>query len=180
MKKKKRAGIFLLCGVMVLCFLMTGCAGVKTASQVEEEKEKELAGKVSITIQCDAILDNIDDLKSSKKEFVPEDGVILPETEVSFYKDDTVFDVLRDTCADNDIQLESQYTPLYKSYYIKGINNLYEFDCGANSGWMYSVNDEFPNYGCSSYTPKDGDKIVWCYTCDLGSDVGGDMSETEE
>ena len=70
------------------------------------------------------------------------------------------------------IQLSSKYTPLYKSYYVEGINQLYEFDCGKNSGWMYSVNGEFPNYGASSYKPKDGDKIEWKYTCNLGSDVG--------
>ena len=47
--------------------------------------------------------------------------------------------------------MASRYTPLYKSYYVEGINQLYEFDCGKNSGWMYSVNGEYPNYGASSY-----------------------------
>lgn len=60
----------------------------------------------------------------------------------------------------------------FKSYYVEGINQLYEFDCGKNSGWMYSVNGEYPNYGASSYNLKDGDKVEWRYTCNLGSDVG--------
>ena len=65
---------------------------------------------------------------------------------------------------------------MYDSYYIEGINNLYEFDCGSESGWMYKVNGWFPNYGCSAYPLKDGDVIVWCYTCNgLGADVGGGM-----
>ena len=68
--------------------------------------------------------------------------------------------------------MESKWTPMYNSYYIEGINQLYEFDCGDKSGWMYSVNGWYPNYGCSSYEVKDGDKIEWRYTCDLGSDVG--------
>ena len=59
---------------------------------------------------------------------------------------------------------------------IEGIANLYEFDCGELSGWMYKVNDWFPNYGCSRYELKDGDKVEWVYTCDLGKDVGGDYS----
>ena len=54
---------------------------------------------------------------------------------------------------------------MYNSYYVEGIGNLYEFDCGSESGWMYKVNGWFPNYGCSSYTLSDGDVIVWCYTC---------------
>ena len=85
---------------------------------------------------------------------------------------DTVFDVLKDACNQAGIQMSSKYTPLYGSYYVEGINQLYEFDCGQNSGWMYSVNGWFPNYGCSSYTVEDGDNIEWKYTCNLGSDVG--------
>ena len=62
-------------------------------------------------------------------------------------------------------------------YYIQGINNLYEFDCGAQSGWMYKVNGWFPNYGCSKYTLEDGDDIVWCFTCNgLGADVGAEYN----
>ena len=59
------------------------------------------------------------------------------------------------------------------SAYIQGIHNLYEFDVGSGSGWMYSVNDWYPNYGCSCYTVQPGDVICWVYTCDLGQDVGG-------
>ena len=46
-------------------------------------------------------------------------------------------------------------------------------DVGSGSGWMYSVNDWYPNYGCSRYTVQPGDVICWVYTCDLGQDVGG-------
>ena len=68
--------------------------------------------------------------------------------------------------------MEASYTAMYESYYVEGINHLYEFDGGELSGWMYKVNGQFPNYGCSSYTVKAGDVIVWLYTCDLGKDVG--------
>ena len=60
-------------------------------------------------------------------------------------------------------------------YKRQGIHNLYEFDCGELSGWMYNVNGWFPNYGCSRYALQDGDVIRWRYTCDLGADVGGSM-----
>ena len=80
--------------------------------------------------------------------------------------------ILKQICGKKGIHMASRYTPLYKSYYVEGINQLYEFDCGKNSGWMYSVNGEYPNYGASSYNLKDGDKVEWRYTCNLGSDVG--------
>ena len=69
--------------------------------------------------------------------------------------------------------MEFVNTPIYNSAYIEGINNLYEFDAGELSGWMYCVNGEFPNYGSSGYKVKPGDKIEWHYSCDLGRDVGG-------
>ena len=39
----------------------------------------------------------------------------------------------------------------------------------------YSVNGWFPNYGCSRYQLKNGDVVEWCYTCDLGEDLGSGM-----
>ena len=123
------------------------------------------------------MLNKWDDLKSTKAEFVPSDGWILYPSEVSFTPGDTAFDVLKNACNQAGIQMSSRYTPLYGSYYIEGINQIYEFDCGANSGWMFSVNGWFPNYGCSEYTVEDGDKIEWKYTCDLGSDVGNSYQE---
>ncbi len=69
--------------------------------------------------------------------------------------------------------MEASWTPMYNSAYVEGIGNLYEFDCGSGSGWMYRVNWWYPNYGCSRYQLADGDYIEWRYTCDLGADVGG-------
>lgn len=130
-------------------------------------------GKCTITIRCDTILNNMSDLKPEKAEFVPANGVILPTVSVNFKKGETVFDVLKRACASSNIQLEYSMNPIFGSYYIEGINNLYEKDCGEDSGWMYKVNGWFPNYGCSDYTLSDGDVIVWTYTCKgIGADVG--------
>jgi len=72
--------------------------------------------------------------------------------------------------------MEFEDTPMYNSAYIESINNLYEFDVGELSGWVYEVNGWFPNYGCSRYQLLDGDVVRWLYTCDLGKDVGGNNS----
>lgn len=127
----------------------------------------------TVSISCATILDNMDQCAESKKELVPADGVILPPTEVAFAEGESAFDVLQRVCRDNGIHLESKFTPVYNSAYIQGIHNIYEFDVGKLSGWMYAVNDWFPNYGCSLYQVQDGDVIRWVYTCDLGADVGG-------
>ncbi len=127
----------------------------------------------TITIVCPTIFDNLNSLNAEKAPFIPKDGTILPSTKVTFTEGETVFDVLKRVCDAAQLQIEYSYTPLYESYYVESINHLYEFDCGPESGWMFKVNEWFPNYGCSAYTLKDGDDIVWCYTCTgLGADVG--------
>lgn len=131
---------------------------------------------VTLEIRCDTLSNDMSKLENPAiEEYIPTDGVILEKTTYKGTTDNTVFDALNTLCRNNDIQLEFNYTPIYASYYIEGINYMYEFDGGPQSGWMYKVNDWFPNYGCSSYYLKDGDTIVWCYTCEgLGTDVGAE------
>lgn len=135
----------------------------------------------TLTIRCDTVLQNRSDLVPSKAEFIPADGLLLPETRVAFTQGETVFDLLKRVCAEQSIQLEYSWTPLHDSYYIESIAHLYEFDCGSESGWMYQVNGEFPNYGCSSYILEDGDRVVWAYSCrGYGADLGATEWEGSE
>lgn len=129
---------------------------------------------VFLTIRCDTVLNNWDALDPTLKneKYVPKDGMILSRTEYVLREGDTVYDVLDRAIRHNRIQMECIYSKNYSSVYVQGINHLYEFSCGELSGWMYTVNGQFPNYGCSRYELRDGDEIVWCYTCDLGRDVG--------
>ena len=127
----------------------------------------------TFSIECSTILNNLDQLDPDKLEMVPSNGVILASTKVAFYEGESVFDVLQRVCKDNGIHMEASWTPIYNSAYIEGIHNLYEFDCGNLSGWMYRVNGWYPNYGCSRYQLQQGDVVEWRYTCDLGNDIGG-------
>lgn len=131
----------------------------------------------TISISCATILDNLALCDPEKLELVPENGWILEPITVTFYEGESVFNVLQRTCKQSRIHMEFMDTPIYNSAYIEGIHNLYEFDVGELSGWMYSVNGWFPNYGCSRYQLKDGDVICWVYTCDLGADVGGEFNQ---
>lgn len=124
-----------------------------------------------LSISCETLVDN-DALQKNKRGLVPEDGYILVPEEVGFTEGETVFDVLYRETRERKIHMEYEKTPAYNSIYIEGIGNLYEFDAGPESGWMYRVNGVFPNYGCSAITVSDGDEVEWLYTCDLGRDVG--------
>jgi hypothetical protein len=149
---------------------------VPSGKPLPVEPEDSAAGDgeftATLTVRCDTILDNMDMLDREKWELVPEDGVIFAETTVVFYEGESVFNVLQRETRRVKLHMVFRNTPIYNSAYIEAINNLYEFDVGELSGWMYSVNDWFPNYGCSRYRLKDGDRIEWHYTCDLGRDLG--------
>ena len=121
-------------------------------------------------IECRTILSNMDKLSKDKKECVPNDGVLF-SAETGFDKGESVYDILKRVCDENGIQLETSYSPAFATRYIEGIGNLYEFDCGTASGWMYTVNGEYMNYGCSSCIVSDGDKIAIRYTCNMGNDL---------
>lgn len=128
----------------------------------------------TFSIECSTIINNLEDLDPAKLEMVPADGIILAKQTVTFYQGESVFDVLQRLCREQGIHMEASWTPIYNSAYVEGIHNLYEFDCGNLSGWMYRVNGWYPNYGCSRYQLEAGDVVEWRYTCDLGKDVGCD------
>lgn len=137
-----------------------------------QDVDKTKTYTCTFSIECSTILNNLDMLDPEKLEMVPSNGVILAKTTVTFYEGESVYDVLQRVCKDYGIHMEASWTPIYNSAYVEGIHNLYEFDCGNLSGWMYRVNGWYPNYGCSRYQLQQGDVVEWRYTCDLGEDVG--------
>ncbi len=146
-----------------------------------EPENQEINNQKSYTctfsIECTTILNNLSELEPDKLELVPSNGIILAPVEVTFYDGESVYDVLQRVCREKEIHMEASWTPIYNSAYVEGIHNLYEFDCGNLSGWMYCVNGWYPNYGCSRYQLVQGETVVWRYTCDLGRDVGCEWME---
>ncbi|SDN95469.1 DUF4430 domain-containing protein [Acetanaerobacterium elongatum] len=88
---------------------------------------------------------------------------ILSDYQVGIFDGNTVLDVLVYAAQKNNIQLD--YTGLSKTAYVKGIDNLYEFDYGSASGWVYAINDPVncPGESCGAYKLKDKDQIRWKY-----------------
>lgn len=154
-----------------------------TASPVTTTEAKK-TNYCYVSIFCNTVNDNLDTLKKSKKEFVAPDGIIIENVPVEVEDGDSVFEIIKKACSENTckqnckycqksgIQIEYTYTPTFDNYYIEGIHQLYEKDCTMQSGWMYSVNSQFPNVGVSAYDVKAGDKIVFAYTCNMGEDIG--------
>lgn len=142
-----------------------------------EDNNSSPKSYVTIGIYVKTLLNNWDSLDAplQSEKYVPSSGVILKATKYELLSEkETVWDVLLRATKEHRIQLEYQGANenIYNSVYVEGINHLYEFSAGELSGWMYSVNGVFPNYGCSQYVLKDGDVIEWHYTVDLGRDLG--------
>ena len=124
---------------------------------------------VTIAISCKTAINNGLNEKPGFSH-LPSNGVILQNMKVEFNEGDTVFDILVKVTRKKGIHME--YRGSGSNTYIEGINNLYEFDGGSNSGWMYSVNGVYPNYGVGAYKVKSSDVIKFNYTCNLGADLG--------
>ena len=140
------------------------------AQDTKQPEESDQKGDtVTLTIRCDTAVNNGMHLESKWAGIVPASGCILDTTTFEINDGDTVFDVL---CQARDkFKLHMQYKGAGSGIYVEGINNLYEFNGGRWSGWMYCVNDWYPNYGCGVYYLQPGDVIEWNYTCDLGCDL---------
>ena len=132
----------------------------------------------TLSVTCAVLVGNTA-LDPEKAALVPDDGVIFPAASVEFYPGESVFNLLSREMRKNGIHMEFKSSAAYRTSYIEGIGNLYEFDAGELSGWMYRVNGSFPNKGCSSYLLSDGDTVEWVYTCDLGKDVGAEQTAAE-
>ena len=104
---------------------------------------------------------NVTNAVNAGKTDLPKNGVLL-DTEVEIKEGDTARDVLDRAAAAAGIEVKGA------SDYVKSIGGLREKDCGANSGWLYSVNGEFPNVGANKYKLEPGDELLWVYTVKPG------------
>ena len=146
---------------LALCLSFLSC-GAQSASGDNE---------CMLSVRCDTAVAHADALSPETAAILPADGIMLAETAVSFSDGETAFDVLRRAARAAGLHLEFEKTPLYGGVYVEGIGNLYAFDGGELSGWVYAVNGVFPEVAASAFELHGGDTVEWIYTCDLGRDA---------
>lgn len=133
----------------------------------------EQSNYCTVEIRCDTVTDTSKLENEAVIPYIPADGTVLAATKVEFAEGETAFDVLKRATRDHNIHLEFRQDSAYTGgVSVEGLGFLYDFDAGPLSGWMYKVNEQFPNKGCAGFYVSAGDAIVWVYTCDLGMDVG--------
>lgn len=123
--------------------------------------KKDVVGTVTLEISCSTV--------AGQGEHIPADGVILAETTMPMAAGDTVYTILTDAARTYGLHMEA--SGANGLMYVHGIGNIYEFDFGELSGWVYLVNGESAAVGCDQYVLRDGDHIQWHYTLTLGKDI---------
>ncbi|NLX93142.1 MAG: DUF4430 domain-containing protein, partial [Clostridiales bacterium] len=151
--KKNLFVLLLTAAVLIGLVLITGPKATTTKPAIITT---QATGSVSIDIQCNEAVEHIrtNDVKGYEN-IVPQDGVILSLDDVRVQDDETVLDVIKKVTKDKKIIL------IATDGYVSNIGGLVERakDFGPESGWLYSVNGEFPSLGVSQYKLKNGDQI---------------------
>lgn len=103
-------------------------------------------------------------------------------TAFSANSNDTVWDLLQKVFRNKGISCK--YTEASGTVYIQALTNqgvtVEEFDNGQYSGWMYTLNGEYPLLGVAQQGLKNGDVIVFHYTDDYRLERTGFTGSTVE
>lgn len=138
-----------------------------------EVPDSEPVGKVAVSIQ--------DMVPTPEGEDWPEaKGVILEETQVAIYPEDTMMDAIERVCAENGLSIE-----ISGGTYITEIAGLEQFERGSGSGWMGTLNGWFTDRGFADFKVADGtlangDVITLEYTTQQGFDLTDAKDKTGE
>ncbi len=149
--------VLLLITVLMVVLAMVSC------------KKGEDGVKTTISINVSKIFDHEADLNQDKKDFVPEDGMILKKVTVVVKKDATALDQLREACDDNDVDIEVSESQYGK--FVDGLGQIYSGDCGEWSGWMFKVNGKWAELGADATVLNENDEVEWVFVCDYNTDM---------
>lgn len=164
-KKRNIKNYILIIFVAVLLIVLVFLTDFKTPEDYYNQGEaskNDAYGTVTIKIVCTAISDR-------NNAHIPQNGIILDTVEWPIEDGDTVYDIISEVTAKHKIHLETNGSK--ETIYVEGIANIYEFDYGDLSGWIYRVNGEKPSVSCGDYVLKSGDSIEWHYSLALGEDI---------
>ncbi|MDR0654132.1 MAG: DUF4430 domain-containing protein [Synergistaceae bacterium] len=108
------------------------------------------------------------------------EGFIVAPELVEISEGDDGESVLIDLLVSRNIYFQS-YTDPALGFYLSAIRDPsngkllgMSFENTA-AGWMYTVNNVFPNKSAGLYELSDGDVMRWQYTEDWGADIGGNV-----
>ena len=126
-----------------LALAVTACGGAPAEDQAAQQNAAE--PQIAVTVEIDATAGE-GELTSHSVEL--DEGA-------------TAYDALV-AAADDVNASETDY-----GMYVAGVNGLAGGDFGEMSGWMFEVNGEMAEVGCSQYELADGDVVTWTYVTEF-------------
>ncbi len=139
----------------------SGARNPNSPAATAEQPQKQ--NTISLSITCKNAIHNGILEDPNYAGVLPENGVIFSSSAVQIESGDTVMQVVKSTLKSNKIVYQ-----IASDGYIKSIAGLGEFDCGAQSGWLYKVNGVQPSISTRYYTLQPGDQVELIYTCKQG------------
>lgn len=143
-----------------------GTPNSEKAKDASNSKKEEKTITCSLEIICHQLVKNKGNVDKSIEKYIPANGEILSKVTVKMKAGATAYDLLSTVCKASGVALDAEYTPVYGTYYVRGIGHIYEKQAGKRSGWIYKINGVSPNVGASDYKLSDGDICSWSFTCD--------------
>ena len=135
----------------------------KVVYEVKDSKGLKATKEIAVIVKAVVVEPEVKKLKvgiySDEKPF-------YESVDVEYKKGDTAYTVLKRLLGDKVISSGKN-----ENLYVESINGLGEFDKGAQSGWVYSVNRSMPQISAGAYELKPGDELIWHYTLNLGKDI---------
>lgn len=136
----------------------TSAGTTKTTRSSDTTKTEKQEKTVRVKIICKTAVDYG---FTGKNVALPSNGIIADCT-VKYTEGMSALDALKAAASSEGIKVDESHG------YVKGIAGLYEKDCGGSSGWLYSVNDEFPNTSSDKYKLQENDVVTFIYTVKMG------------
>lgn len=142
---------------------------IKTADEYYAQSLPEGDITVTVLAECSAALDNMGsiDERVNTADVIPADGVVIAYCEVPLPEGATAFEALTLAARQQQVRVDGSGT-VY-GVYVSAIGHIAEFGFGDMSGWLYSVNGEYPEASCGEYRLHDGDAVEFHYTCGYGA-----------
>ena len=132
---------------LVLALTVAACGGSPATSGGDKAADtgQEQQATMAVTVEIDATAGEGE--KTTAEVELPEGA--------------TAYDALV-AAADDVNASDSEY-----GMYVQGINGLAGGDFGDMSGWMFEVNGEMAEVGCSEYELAAGDVVTWLYVTEF-------------
>lgn len=147
-----------------MVIMLTACVEIETKENYYKPEKIDSSKQIMMSIDCSDILHNMENLDDGLEEYIPEFGLIIPDTYFPIKEGDTPYDVLIRAVKENKIQLETQ--GLFGKKEIEGINYIYNSSCGERSRWICKINGKIQQPVCNVYKLSAGDIVQWVFVCE--------------